>query len=321
MPPTAPRSHASPEYPAAQFTPPSPAHASPARSSPAASSSPDSPARPSPAARSSPARPARGSLAARARVFTDLIPQAVACRQTAAHLWGLTALPWSAPEAAWPVELAVAQPMELVGCLTHVEAVPAREVTLRDGVRVTTQERTALDCARWLPRPEAVAALDQFARRGIDLEALARQAGGHWRQRDTLLMADRGSASPRESWLRVVLVEAWLPPPATQIPVPLGDGRRAYLDLGWEEFKVAVEYDGHEHHSSERDRDHDSQRRDRLRALGWRVFPVDRSVFPARCGDVIEVVANALFERGWHPGSARTARVLSRIRAHRRRRW
>ncbi|WP_043624446.1 hypothetical protein [Nonomuraea candida] len=46
------------------------------------------------------------------------------------------------------------------------------------------------------------------------------------------------------------MVEGGLPRPTTQIKVELGKDRLVYLDLGWEEFKVAVEYDGQEHHTS-----------------------------------------------------------------------
>ncbi|QYC44690.1 hypothetical protein Nocox_35655 [Nonomuraea coxensis DSM 45129] len=48
----------------------------------------------------------------------------------------------------------------------------------------------------------------------------------------------------------MILVEGGLPRPSTQLRVDLGDDHHAYLDLGWEAFKVAVEYDGQEHHTT-----------------------------------------------------------------------
>ncbi|MEV4577938.1 DUF559 domain-containing protein [Nonomuraea jabiensis] len=180
-------------------------------------------------------------------------------------------------------------------------------------------ERTALDCARWLPRTEAVAILDQFARRGVDLEALRHRPLNSWRLRDTLALADRGAASPRESWLRVILVEGGLPRPTTQIRVELDDDRFAYLDLGWEEFKVAVEYDGQEHHTSPTDQQRDTDRREELRRRGWRVIAVRRDVIPGQIADLLHHVANALIECGWQPGPERTNHILRRIRAARRR--
>ncbi|MEV4012129.1 DUF559 domain-containing protein [Nonomuraea angiospora] len=180
-------------------------------------------------------------------------------------------------------------------------------------------ERTALDCARWLPRMEAVAILDQFARRGVDLEALWHRPLNSWRLRDILGLADRGAASPRESWLRVILVEGGLPRPTTQIRVALDDDRFAYLDLGWEEFKVAVEYDGQEHHTSPADQQRDADRREELRRRGWRVIAVRRDVIPGQIADLLHHVASALIECGWQPGPERTNHILRRIRAARRR--
>ncbi|WP_143590674.1 hypothetical protein [Thermoactinospora rubra] len=257
------------------------------------------------------------SLLVRARILTELIPQAVACRLTAAHVWGLKALPWHVDERDWPVDLVVPEPVDVPGCATFVDSLDPDDVTVRRDVRVTTIERTALDCVRWLPRPDAVAVLDQFLRRGLDIDTLIREVGSSWRLRDTLMMADPGAGSPRESWLRVVLVEGWLPRPSTQIRVPLGEGRVAYLDMGWEEFKVGVEYDGVEHHSSPTARLHDDRRREEIRAKGWRVIAVRRDARPA---DIVEHVANALIERGWRPGPERTRRILGYIRARRRRR-
>ncbi|MEU4229702.1 DUF559 domain-containing protein [Nonomuraea sp. NPDC026600] len=196
---------------------------------------------------------------------------------------------------------------------------PAADITEHKGVRLTTQERTALDCVRWLPRMEAVAALDQFLRRGVDLEALWHQSTS-WHLRDTLSLADQGAGSPRESWLRVILVDGGLPRPTTQIRVPLADDRFAYLDLGWPDFRVAVEYDGQQHHTSSADQLHDERRRAELRSLGWRIIAVRRDVFPGQTADLLHQVADTLIQQGWQPGARQTVRILARIRAARRRR-
>ncbi|WP_188191504.1 DUF559 domain-containing protein [Nonomuraea sp. SYSU D8015] len=139
-----------------------------------------------------------------------------------------------------------------------------------------------------------------------------------WRVRDTLSLADPGAASPRESWLRVILVEGGLPRPTTQIRVDLGGDRYARLDLGWEEFNVAVEYDGQQHHTSAIDQLRDTDRRDELRRRGWRVIAVRRDVIPGQIADLLHHVADALIERGWQPGPDGMTRILRRIRAARR---
>ncbi|MEV0346448.1 DUF559 domain-containing protein [Nonomuraea sp. NPDC050680] len=259
------------------------------------------------------------SLLQRAQHITRLIPQAVACRRTAAHIWGLHVLSLDTTEDDWPVELIAPGHLAIPGCVTHVTTLPADDITEHKGVRLTTRERTALDCVRWLPRLEAVAALDQFLRHGVDLEALWHQSTS-WHLRDTLSLADRGAGSPRESRLRVILVDGGLPRPTTQIRVLLADNRFAYLDLGCPEFQVAVEYDGQQHHTSPADQLRDEQRRTELRSLGWRIIAVRRDVFPGQTADLLHQVADTLIQQGWQPGARQTIRILSRIRAARRRR-
>ncbi|WP_219467085.1 endonuclease domain-containing protein [Nonomuraea rhizosphaerae] len=261
----------------------------------------------------------QSSLLDRARRITRAIPQAVACRRTAAHVWGLHVLSLNTAEDDWPVELIAPGHLAVPGCVTHVTSLPAADVTEHDGIRLTTRERTALDCARRLPRLEAVAALDQFLRRGVDLEALWHQCPS-WHIRDLLSLADAGAGSPRESWLRVILVDGGIPRPATQIRVPLADGHHAYLDLGWPDFQVAVEYDGQQHHTAEADQLRDERRRTELRGLGWRIIVVRRDVFPGQTAELLHNVADLLIQQGWQPGTKQTIRILSRIRAARRRR-
>jgi hypothetical protein len=59
---------------------------------------------------------------------------------------------------------------------------------------------------------------------------------------------DAGAQSPRESWLRLLLVRSGFPRPQTQIPVFDDFGyARYYLDMGWEDVMIAVEYDGDHH--------------------------------------------------------------------------
>ncbi|RVX44392.1 uncharacterized protein DUF559 [Nonomuraea polychroma] len=262
----------------------------------------------------------RSTVIDRARRITRTVPQAVVCRQSAACIWGVSVL--SPPQGDWPIELTAPGHLAVPGCVTYVAPLPDEDVTTHGGVRVTTMERTALDCARWLPRVEGVAILDQFARQGVDLDALWRRPLNTWRVRDTLSLADPGSASPRESWLRVILVEGGLPKPSTQIRVELDNDRHAYLDMGWEDFKVAVEYDGQEHHTSAADQQRDADRREELRRRGWRVIAVRRDVIPGQIAGLLHHVANALMERGWQPGPEGTTRILRRIRAARRgRRW
>jgi YD repeat-containing protein len=151
------------------------------------------------------------------------------------------------------------------------------EITLLDGCKVTTSARTALDVACRYPVDEAVAAIDALARatrlKMADVELLAERYKGRRgirRARTTLGLVDPGAESPRETWLRLLLIRAGFPPPQTQIPVYDGYGQLvAVLDMGWEQLKLAVEYDGDHHRTSRRQFNKDIARAEALTDLRW----------------------------------------------------
>lgn len=178
------------------------------------------------------------------------------------------------------------------------DAVEADEIEMIDGVAVTSPTRTALDLGCWYPTMTAVAGIDALAGateiKAADVELLAlRHAGrrGIVRARQARDLFDAGAQSPKESWLRVVLIEAGLPRPQTQIQVLDEFGCVfAYLDMGWEDVKVAVEYDG-DHHRRERSQyNWDIRRLERLQRSGWVVV---RVVAGDRPGDIIHRVRSA----------------------------
>jgi hypothetical protein len=188
----------------------------------------------------------------------------------------------------------------------------AREQLLADdearrvaGLPVTTPVRTAYDMGRYLPRGQAVARLDALMRATPfsteDVLLVAERypaARGIRRLRSVLRLVDGGASSPKETWLRLLLVDAGLPTPTTQIPVVEGYRALAMLDMGWPEFGVAVEYDGDHHRSDRGQYIKDQWRLRKLAELGWviiRVIAEDKPV------DVVERVRRALLGRGWRP--------------------
>jgi very-short-patch-repair endonuclease len=48
----------------------------------------------------------------------------------------------------------------------------------------------------------------------------------------------------------------------------------AYLDMGWQEWLVAVEYDGDQHRSDRRQYVKDIRRAERLQEMGWTIVRV-----------------------------------------------
>ncbi|TDC74189.1 hypothetical protein [Actinomadura sp. 7K507] len=287
--------------------------------------------------------PVRGSsLAARSAALSGLLPKEfVVARRTAAWIWGLDVLPPGVDEADWPVDLIASttpgtQPPATRGPSTSPHGpspisadtveLPAGHVVEQEGVRVTSLARTALDCARWLPRYEAVAALDQFLRRGVpavELTTMARTLPGYRgnkRLREIVRLGDRGAASPGESWTRVAVMKTGFPRPHTQIPVMGPHGQWLYVDLGYPEFRVGLEYDGERHHTGTGARAHDARRRRWLdKETGWEIIPVTKH-FLYRPAPYMEALLTALLQRGWQPDDATMDHITARLALLRRRR-
>ncbi|ULE33071.1 hypothetical protein [Mycobacterium sp. IDR2000157661] len=173
------------------------------------------------------------------------------------------------------------------GIVTRNERFSIDEVVELYGMPVASIQRTAFDLGRHLMRSNAVAHLDDLARvtgasaeHVLPLVELYKGARGVRRLTECLELMDPGSQSPKETWLRLLLVEAGFTRPATQIPVFASAAKPfAYLDMGWEHLKIAVEYDG-DYHRADRSRyAWDVRRLAMLHRLGWlhiRVIAEDR---------------------------------------------
>lgn len=177
----------------------------------------------------------------------------------------------------------------LPGLHTRGDRVEEDEITVVNGVPVTTPARTVLDLACWYPTMSGVAAIDSLVRatefKAADVELLAQRYPGRRgiaRARLAITLFDARAQSPKETWLRLVLVDAGLPRPQTQIPVRDEFGTViAYLDLGWEHLRVAVEYDGEQHRSDRSQYNWDIRRLEILHQLGWIVIRVVAGDRPA----------------------------------------
>jgi very-short-patch-repair endonuclease len=91
-----------------------------------------------------------------------------------------------------------------------------------------------------------------------------------------------------------VLVGAGFPAPQTQIELGhLG----VRIDMGWPEWKVAVEYDGLQHWSDGRQRSWDIERIARLEGDGWIVVRISAEML-SRPHAIIARVGSALAARG-----------------------
>lgn len=117
--------------------------------------------------------------------------------------------------------------------------------------------------------------------------------------RRVLDLVDGGAESPQETRTRLVLVEAGLPKPQTQIRVRDAFGEVfARVDMGYEAFKVAVEYDGEQHWTDPLQRSYDIDRHARLLAAGWIVIRVSAEMLRYRPHIIVQRTCAALHDAG-----------------------
>jgi Protein of unknown function (DUF559) len=145
----------------------------------------------------------------------------------------------------------------------------------------TSPAWTAVEVARSLRRPRALATLDAALRsgtcsRGEMWRAAKLQAGrrGIVAVRELLLHADARAESPMESEARLAMIDGGLPVPELQYEIVDGNGDLRRVDFAWPGHRLAVEYDGLDWHSEP-----DAMRRDRQRAaalqdVGWLVIAI-----------------------------------------------
>jgi hypothetical protein len=200
-----------------------------------------------------------------------------------------------------PVELIWRNPHPAAGVITRNHRLDNDEITYAARLPVTTPARTAYDLGRLLPRGQAVARLDALMQATKfsceDVLLLAKRypgARGLRRLRAALPLVDGGSASPKETWLRLLLIDAGLPKPTTQIRVDESCRLIGILDMGWIKYKVAVEYDGDQHRTDRRQYVRDQKRLRAFEALGWTII---RVIAEDRPTDVIRRVRQALTAR------------------------
>ncbi|WP_099021470.1 hypothetical protein [Mycolicibacterium palauense] len=198
-----------------------------------------------------------------------------------------------------PIELVCRNARTPAGLVARRDTLAPGEVTRLGRMHVTTPERTAFDLARLRAEADAVARLDALCNAtGLTVAGVRNLARNHRGVRGirrvgpVLDLVDPGAQSPRETWLRLLLLRAGFPSPRTQLPVFHGGGRRPryYLDLAWEEVMVAAEYDGDQHRADRERYGADIKRLEALTAMGWTMIRVVSGDRPA---DIVDRVRAA----------------------------
>ena len=205
-------------------------------------------------------------------------------------------------DASTPIEVIAEHTRRREGVIVHEERISADEITCIGPLPVTTPARTALDIARHLPRDIAVPHLDALAAAtglafgdAIDLADKYRGARGIRLARKALALMDGGAQSPEETRLRLVLIDAGLPAPRTQIRVS-DESNEAFIDMGYDEPMVGLDYEGAHHSENRRQYVYDIGRADLIEGQGW----IDIRVVKEHSRRyIIHRVREAFARRGW----------------------
>lgn len=203
------------------------------------------------------------------------VPDGIVTGRAAAALHGV---PWIGADT--PIEIIGRSRRIRDGVIVRAERIDAAEMTRVGDLTVSTPARTALDLARHLPRGQAIAHLDGLAAATCvevqDVLSLAHRypgARGIRKARRIVPLLDAGAQSPRESWLRMLLIDGGFPRPSTQIRV--SDGfLTAFVDMGWEDARIGLEYDGDQHRYDRHQFVKDIGRLEMLADCDWLVIRV-----------------------------------------------
>ena len=201
-----------------------------------------------------------------------------------------------------PIEILVDERRRQPGLIPRMDRVADDEVIRVTDLPVTTPARTAFDLGRYQKRSSAIGRLDALMRaapfRDDEVLMLMRRYGpvrGVRQLRSLLPLVDAGAESLKESSLRLLLVDNGFPIPETQIPVSEGVEPFAYLDMGWRDLQLAVEYDGDQHRTDRPQYVKDLRRIPKVERCGWELIRVINEDRPFQ---ILRRVYDAYVRRG-----------------------
>lgn len=206
------------------------------------------------------------TVVVRARAALLVCPEGgVISHWTAARLWGGVV-----PDNEWTHVSFMRDVHFRVRGIKHHRFRHRLDIKRWHGVPVTSPQQTFCHLARYLGLVDLVALGDRFVKKGrctpADLVDYADAWPGQCRHealRAARLVRERVDSAP-ETAVRLLMVLAGLPEPQVNIPIHDADGNlRFRIDLGFEEVRFAIEYDGR-WHDEEDQRQHDEERRTAL---------------------------------------------------------
>lgn len=238
---------------------------------------------------------------------------AIPSHTTAAALWGFP-LPLSLQEHSI-IHLTCQRGNRAVrrqGVAGHQAKLRPDEITRGRLLTCTSALRTWFDLALILGEEDLVIAGDHLFRRRQPLATkeefdayleTRRGAPGYRKAARAGNRMRTGTDSPKETEVRLLLIGHCLPEPG--INLPIFDGTGAWVqdpDMSYEEYKVAIQYDGG-HHATPAQRRSDICRDENALELGWRVVRLTQLDLDVRDAHgvprAVARVRKALVERGW----------------------
>ncbi|WP_018601644.1 type IV toxin-antitoxin system AbiEi family antitoxin domain-containing protein [Mycobacterium sp. 155] len=167
-------------------------------------------------------------------------------------------------------------------------------LTFVDNRYTTAPAWTAIEVARTLRRPRALATLDAALRSGTCIRAdlwraALDQAGrrGIVNVRNLIALADGRAESPMESEARLVMLDGGLPTPELQYEIIDGNGQLRRLDFAWPQQRVAVEYDSLDWHGNPDALRDDRRRTAALMGVRWIVIAIVGEDVHHRQGEMV----------------------------------
>jgi len=175
---------------------------------------------------------------------------------SAAAIWGLPLA-----DRPWPEEVHVitgpgSYARSKNGVVVHRQHVGDGDVVERNGLLVTSLERTAIDLARTMPFPIAVAAIDfTLHERRAGRHVLTRErlfegllrspnTNGRARARRAIDAARIGADNAGETLSRLAIVRLGFPEPVLQVQHVNPRGGFYYTDHEWPQHNAIAEFDG-----------------------------------------------------------------------------
>ena len=186
------------------------------------------------------------------------------------------------------------------------KALDDRDITLVDGIPVTTVERALFDLSVVRSQLVVTMAFDKARRTGAvsfesveaTLERLARRGRpGVRRLRAVLASRDPSEMPPEsemETWMLDVIDRHGLPRPVPQFDVHVGDRFIARADAAYPEARIALEYQSYQEHAGPVPLVRDSNRRNRLRSVDWETIDVTNPALRAGGNTFCAAIRTAL---------------------------